>query len=427
MLQRADIASVLAAEGKRSRTSRFLFIGIGVVLAALAAAGIWFWLSASLRPTTADLQTEVVQRGDIHVTLTATGTLQPLHQAAVTSLTTGTIAAVVVDYNQPVTKGQLLATLDLRDIEAKLQRSLAMVDVQEANRAMANAAVVDAVAALARMQSLESGSVVSTKDVELAQSALRRAQATLEGADAQVKAAAADLLAIKTDYSKGTITSPIDGVVLDVNAEVGSTIGAASLASPLFTIGSDLRLLDLEIDVDQADVTALAVGRKAQFTVEAAPNHSFTGTIRQVRLAPSITDGVVSYKAIVSVENPDLLLKPGMTATADVSLADATNVLSVPNAALRYRPEGVASSPVSGQRVYVLENGALREVAIGTGLTDGQRSVVESPRIKEGMQVIIAVNTPAATTNAATPFGGPGGFGGPPGGNFGGGNNNRRF
>ena len=338
MLQRADIASVLAAEGKRSRTSRFVFIGIGVVLAALAAAGIWFWLSASLRPTTADLQTEVVQRGDIHVTLTATGTLQPLHQAAVTSLTTGTIAAVVVDYNQPVTKGQLLATLDLRDIEAKLQRSLAMVDVQEANRAMANAAVVDAVAALARMQSLESGSVVSTKDVELAQSALRRAQATLEGADAQVKAATADLLAIKTDYSKGTITSPIDGVVLDVNAEVGSTIGAASLASPLFTIGSDLRLLDLEIDVDQADVTALAVGRKAQFTVEAAPNHSFTGTIRQVRLAPSITDGVVSYKAIVSVENPDLLLKPGMTATADVSLADATNVLSVPNAALRYRP-----------------------------------------------------------------------------------------
>ena len=388
MLQRADIASVLAAEGKRSRTSRFLFIGIGVVLAALAAAGIWFWLSASLRPTTADLQTEVVQRGDIHVTLTATGTLQPLHQAAVTSLTTGTIAAVVVDYNQPVTKGQLLATLDLRDIEAKLQRSLAMVDVQEANRAMANAAVVDAVAALARMQSLESGSVVSTKDVELAQSALRRAQATLEGADAQVKAAAADLLAIKTDYSKGTITSPIDGVVLDVNAEVGSTIGAASLASPLFTIGSDLRLLDLEIDVDQADVTALAVGRKAQFTVEAAPNHSFTGTIRQVRLAPSITDGVVSYKAIVSVENPDLLLKPGMTATADVSLADATNVLSVPNAALRYRPEGVASSPVSGQRVYVLENGALREVAIGTGLTDGQRTEVTSGDLKVGDTVV---------------------------------------
>jgi HlyD family secretion protein len=388
MLQRADIASVLAAEGKRSRTSRFVFIGIGVVLAALAAAGIWFWLSASLRPTTADLQTEVVQRGDIHVTLTATGTLQPLHQAAVTSLTTGTIAAVVVDYNQPVTKGQLLVTLDLRDIEAKLQRSLAMVDVQEANRAMANAAVVDAVAALARMQSLESGSVVSTKDVELAQSALRRAQATLEGADAQVKAAAADLLAIKTDYSKGTITSPIDGVVLDVNAEVGSTIGAASLASPLFTIGSDLRLLDLEIDVDQADVTALAVGRKAQFTVEAAPNHSFTGTIRQVRLAPSITDGVVSYKAIVSVENPDLLLKPGMTATADVSLADATNVLSVPNAALRYRPEGVASSPVSGQRVYVLENGALREVEIGTGLTDGQRTEVTSGDLKVGDTVV---------------------------------------
>lgn len=388
MLQRADVASVLATEGKRNRTGRFVLIGVGTVLAVLIAAGVWFWFGASLRPTTADLQTEVVQRADIHVMLTATGTLQPLHQAAVTSLTTGTIAAVVVDYNQPVTKGQLLATLDLRDIEARLQRSLAMVDVQEANRAMANAAVADAVAALARVQSLESGSVVSNKDVELAQSALRRAQATLEEADAQVKAATADLLAVKTDYSKGTITSPIDGVVLDVNAEVGATIGSASLASPLFSISSDLRVLDLEIDVDQADITALAVGRKAQFTVEAAPNHSFTGTIRQVRLAPSITDGVVSYKAIVSVENPDLLLKPGMTATAEVSLADAANVLSVPNAALRYRPEGTAGSPVSDQRVYVLEKGALREVAIDTGLTDGQRTEVTSGDVKVGDVVV---------------------------------------
>lgn len=388
MLQKADVASVLAAENGRGRTRRWVLIGAGLVLAVAVGIGAWFWLSPALRSPADGLTTEKLERGDIHVTLTATGTLQPLHEAVVASLTPGTIIEVEADYNQTVVKGQPLARLDMRDTDARLQRSLAMVDVQRANRIAAEAAVTDAVAALARLQQLESSQSVSAKEIELAESVLRRTQANLEAARAQVKAAEADLQSVKVDYSKGTIVAPIDGMVLDVTAEVGTTIGAASILAPLFTIGSDLHQLDLEIDVDQADVPSVTADRRARFSVEAAPDKSLEGVIRQVRSAPSVSEGVVSYTAVISVDNPDLALRPGMTATAEIDVADALGVLTVPNAALRYHPTGAASPAGPGQHVYVLDQDTVREVAIETGLTDGQRTEVKSGDLKEGDLIV---------------------------------------
>lgn len=403
MLQKADVAEVLATEAKRGRTSRTVWIAVGAVGAVALAVGGWLWLSGAFSAHVDNFLSEPAARGDIHVTLVATGTLEPTQQVAVASAVSGTIASVDVDYNQEVVKGQALAHLDMGDLEAKLARSVAMIDVQKANKLVAEATLADAEAALKRTEALASGTAVSQRDIDLARTAVQRAEANVASAAAQVTAAEADLQTAQNDYGKGVIAAPIDGVVLDVNVEPGQAIGTATLGSSLFTVAADLTSLDLQVDIDEADVALADEGDTAMFTVEASPDRPFSGTIRQIRSAPTVSDGVVSYKALIAVDNSARLLRPGMTATADIAVDDAIGVLTVPNAALRFSPSATAPSGVfssvtpkstvetdagGAQTVWVLADGKATAVTVTVGLTDGQRSEITGGDLKAGDMVI---------------------------------------
>lgn len=403
MLQKADVAEVLAAEAKRSRTSRTVLIAVAAAGLIVLAVGGWAWWSGTFRAPAAAFVTEPAAHGDIHVTLVATGTLQPTQQVGVVSTVSGTIASIDVDYNQSVVKGQALAHLDMSDLEARLARSLAMVDVQKANGLVAAASLADAEAALKRTEALASGSTVSQRDIDLARTAVQRAKANAASADAQLKGAQADLQTTRNDYAKGVITAPIDGIVLDINADPGEAIGTASLGTSLFSIVADLRRLDLEVDIDEADVARVSEADQASFTVEASPDKPFEGTIRQIRSAPTVSDGVVSYKALIAVDNAARLLRPGMTATADIAVDDAIGVLTVPNAALRFSPSATTASGVfasvvpkstvettasGAQTVWVLAEGKATPVTVTAGLTDGQRTEITGGELKDGDLVI---------------------------------------
>jgi len=388
MLQRADVAEVLKVESQRSQRGRAVRVILGVLAVVLLVGGavaLWSVLRVGSPPQYA---TSSVTRDDIVVMLSATGTLEPTQQVAVSSLVTGTIASVDVDFNQPVTKGQILARLDFRPFDLQLRRSMAMVDAQVANRDIAAAGVSDAEAALRRIGELAEAELVSSEQVELATTALQRAKGNLAAAEAQLKAAETDLASARDDYDKANIVAPIDGIMLDVNAEVGQSINATSLTSSLFLIASDIRRLELEVDVDEADVAHVKVGNPARFTVEAMPDRPFEGVVRQVRTGPTVSNGITSYKAVIAVDNGDLQLRPGMTATADISTAEAKGVLTVPNAALRFRPDDAlaadASASDNDRRVYVLKNHELKLTPVAVGLSDGQRTEITSGEIAVG-------------------------------------------
>lgn len=379
MLQRADVAEVLKVEAERSRRGRTVRIVVVVLIVALvviAGVALWSFLRVG---TPIRYATAPVTRADISVVLTATGTLEPTQQVAVSSLVTGTVASVDVDYNQPVTRGQVLARLDLREFDLRLTRAVAVVDGQKAARDVARAGVTDAEATLRRTGELAVGELVSMEQVEFATTALQRAKANLAAAEAQLKASEADLASARDDYSKAIIVSPIDGIMLDVSVQVGQTINATALGTSLFTIASDLRRLDLEVDVDEADISQVKVGDTAAFTVEAMPDQPLAGVVRQVRTGPTISDGITSYKAIIAVDNEELKLRPGMTSTADITTAEAIGVLTVPNGALRFEPDTSALPPDAAvPHVYVLRENSPVLVPLATGLTDGQRTEVTS-------------------------------------------------
>ena len=389
MLKRTKVSEVLAAESNRLGRRRLVLLAVvgGAVL--IAAGAGWYWLSGGFAPATPEFVAEPLQRGDIRATLIATGTIEPAHQVGVVSADSGTIDRVYVDFNQAVQKGEILAQLDLGDVDARLRRAMALVDVQSANRSVAEASLSDAEAALQRGTALSGSATISPKDLELAKSAVQRADAGLDAARAQLRAAEADLVAAQNDYDDATIRSPIDGVVLAVDVEPGQSIGTASLGTALFTIASDLTVLDLEAEIDEADIDLIAQGDRATFTVEAMPDQSFDGVVRQVRLAPIVRDGVVNYTAIIGVDNAALLLMPGMTATAEIVVDEVTDVLVVPNAALRFTPPGTSQVGAEiGDHLYLLDGKQARQVSVTVGLTDGLRTEITGGDVAPGDVVI---------------------------------------
>lgn len=386
--QHAGVAEILAAEGRRGQRRRawgMTVAGFAAIMVAGGSAWAWWAWQANVSPS---YLTDAATRSDLVITLSATGSLRPTQQVGISSLVTGTIASVDVDYNDIVTRGQPLAHLDPTDYDGQRRRALAAVEAQAAARDVAATAVLDTQAAMVRIKRLPAGEMVSDRDVELATTALARARANLALAEAQLKASQADLAAAESNYAKTSIVSPIDGVVLDVSAQVGQTVSAATLATSLFILASDLRRLDLELDIDEADIPRVKAGDQASFTVESAPDRLLTGAVRQVRSAPTILDGVTSYKAIIEVDNTAGALRPGMTATADIQIDKASNALTVSNTALRFSPKGMPPRQDGGQQVYILHDGSLQSVPLTTGLSDGQRTEVLAGDLAPGDLVV---------------------------------------
>jgi HlyD family secretion protein len=332
--QPVDVAAVLIRGRSRGRLRR---VAIGaVVVVAVAAAAIW-WFT---RGTEASFSyaTAPVTRGNLIVNVTAAGTIQPINQVDVSSELSGTIGSIAVDFNSPVKAGQTLATLKTDKLAAAVEQGRAQLAAREADVAQARVGADQTQTALTRAQSLRAMGTITQEALDTAKSTSDKAVAALAAADANRQIAVANLSIAQSDLGKATVVSPINGVVLSRNVDVGQTVAASLSAPVLFTLAEDLAKMQLEVDIDEADVGKVNDGDRATFAVAAYDERVFPAAVSQVRYAPSKAEGVVSYKAILTVDNSALLLRPGMTATATIIVDNVSNALLVPNAALRYTP-----------------------------------------------------------------------------------------
>lgn len=372
-----------------------------------------------------------IARGDIDLIVTATGNLTPTNQVTIGSELSGTVSEVLVDINDTVKKDQPIAQLDTAKLTQQTERNRAILLSAEARVTLAMATLTENTASLARYQDLlelSEGKTPSKAQMDTAQAAVDRSKAELESAKAAVNEAQANLRAIERDLSKSIIRSPVDGIVLSRTVEVGQTVAASFTAPVLFVIAEDLRKMDLVVTVAEADIGRVAAGQKASFTVDAWPTRTYHAMVQRVAYGSVITNNVVTYNVELGVENSDLSLRPGMTATADISVARATQVLHVPNAALRFDPESVleflkktdpkrtlvqALSPGGGRRwsqsptiqkpderskatsVWFMRDGVPVECPVSVGLTNGRITEVSGEGLREGLPVIISASPPA--------------------------------
>src|SRR5687768_2072141 len=318
-------------------------IGLAVVVIAVGAG-------LALRGRAADVRyvTTVVDRGDVLDVVGATGTLQAVTTVQVGSQVSGTIQSLYVDFNSMVRKGQVLARLDPSLLQARLGQVQAALVSAQANVERSRATLEDARQKLARAQTLSAEGLLPQADLETARATHAEAAAQLKASQAAVTQAAANVRQAQVDMTHTIITAPIDGVVVARNVDVGQTVAASLSAPVLFVIANDLSRLQVSASIDEADVGRVRAGQEATFRVDAFPNEVFTGTVEQVRLQPITLQNVVTYTTIIGVSNPGQRLMPGMTATVSVIVERRDDVLRVPAAALRFRPEGFDAAAGAG-------------------------------------------------------------------------------
>ena len=346
----SDVTAVLAGGRKSHPRRRALAIG-AVVLVVLAGVGAW--LMSGSGGSSVTYTTQPVTRGDLTVTVTATGTVEPTNQVTISSERSGTVASVLVDYNDTVKTGQTLARLDTETLNANLALEQATLAARQADVAQAQATVVEKEIGLKRAGDLVARNVSSQQTLDAAKADSDRAKAALASAQANQKIAEANLSIAESNLAKAEIVSPISGVVLSRNVEPGQIVASSLSAPTLFTLAEDLSKMQLEVGIDEADMGTVKPGNSATFTVEAYPGRSFPATIAQVRYSPETVEGVVTYTAVLTVDNTDLLLRPGMTATADITVQTVKDAVQVPNAALRWSPPAEAA-PTSGRGAGLL-------------------------------------------------------------------------
>lgn len=350
-----------------------------IVLGAVFGAYRW-----SHRETLTDrYRTETIARGPITQTVAANGTLNPVTLVNVGTQVSGTVKRLFVDYNDHVKKGQILLELDTSILSAQERQS-------EANLANARASLILAQANAVRMRSLFKQQYVSQQELDQAEQQLRSARAQVELAQAQ-------LARDKANLGYAVIRSPVSGVVVDRLIDVGQTVAASFQTPTLFKIAQDLSKMQIDSSFAEADIGQIHVGQVARFTVDAFPNRTFEGTVKQVRLNPTIQQNVVTYDVVIAVNNPDQVLLPGMTAYVNVITSHRPDALLVPNAALRFKPAGENAQPpppaphvadaYSGV-VYVLRDNRLQPVSLALGITDNKHTEVLAGDLKVGDRVV---------------------------------------
>jgi HlyD family secretion protein len=385
-------------------------IGGFLLVAAAVTAALWAW-DRNGQEISAYRFTEV-ERGDIRAVVSTTGTLEAVTTVSVGTQVSGMLAEIKVDFNDQVRAGQVIARLDTTLLETAVRDA-------EAQLARAEAERLQAERDHARTSSLFAEKLVSQSELDATEYALAVARASAESA-------AVGVTRTRQNLAYATITSPISGTVIQRTVDVGQTV-AASLAAPeLFLIAADLTKMQILAAVDESDIGLIRERQEVQFTVQAYPDETFAGRVRQVRLQSSTQENVVNYTVVIDVDNPELRLLPGMTATVEFVVASAEDVLKIANAALRFRPtqdmvadlreRRGARSEGAGERrppagpadrsptthLWCLDDhGQLAVVSVRTGLSDGQMTEIVGPRLEPGMQIIIGATQGGGTSTAA--------------------------
>lgn len=400
----------------------------GLIVAALLVFGIRKYL-ASRKPVV-QYETVKVERGSIVSRVTATGTLSALVTVQVGSQVSGRIKALYADFNSPVTKGMLLAKIDPQLFQANLAQANANLTAARGQLARAEAQATIAKVQYDRSKQLREKNLIAQADVDTALATMLSTQADVQAAHGSVEQAKAAVKQSGINLAYTDIVSPVDGIVISRNVDVGQTVAASLQAPVIFTIAEDLRKMQVDSSVAEADVGKLEPKMPATFTVDAFPSTKFKGTVRQIRNAPVTVQNVVTYDAVIDVDNPDLKLRPGMTATVTFVYAERPDALRVSNAALRYRPPpellgqtGTPSASASGRSrhtdaasgggpppdrkvVWLLVDGMPQRVPIKTGISDGTYTELVEGSLKEGDVLVTGTSGGAAT---GSPGGSPGG------------------
>jgi HlyD family secretion protein len=388
-------------------------------LAAGAGVGTWRWSVARASPAAA-FETAAVDRGPVVAKVTATGTLSATVTVQVGSQVSGRVAALYADYNSTVHKGQLIARIDPQLFDAAVEQARANAAAAEGNLAKSRAQAADATRQATRSRALADQKLVAQADEETAQANAEAAAAQVTASEGAVAQARAGLHQAEVNLAYTRIVSPTDGTVISRSVDVGQTVAASLQAPTLFTLAGDLTKMQVDTSVGEADIGRLAAGMPVTFSVDAYPGETFRGTVRQIRNAATTVQNVVTYDAVVDVANPDLKLKPGMTANVSFVYADREGALRVPNAALRFRPpQGsrafAAAAPAPGQggrTVWVLRGGAPAPVRVTAGMTDGSATEITGGDLREGDRVVTDAGGGAGPAVAAA----GGRRAGPPGG-----------
>lgn len=370
---------------------------LGII--AVIGAGSWLaYRNLAPREEAPRYKSVAVDKGDVVATVSATGTLEPLVKVLVGSQVSGTVIKYYADFNDRVKEGEVLLELDQDRYQAQVEQRRADLAVAKARREEADARLKEAQLARRRIESAFERKAASDLELDQARTNEAALMASLHAAEAEILSAAANERLASVDLTKTVIKSPIDGVVISRDIDAGQTVAASLSAPTLFTIANDLTKLRVNAAVSETDIGHITEGMEAEFRVDAYPGRKYRGKISQVRFKETITDNVVTYTTLIDVENPDLSLRPGMTATILFETKKVADVLKVPNAALRFNPAQDNSQvnfdrPGRGRpvqpRVFVLaEDNSLREVSIKPGLTDGVSTEVVSGELKAGEMVV---------------------------------------
>lgn len=417
----ADIARILGIDQQTSGRKIVRFWVIAAIVTVLTAGAAMFFLTdknGSIQYRTAE-----AQRGNLIITVTATGTLEPTNQVEVGSELSGIIETVEVDYNDSVKAGQVLAKLDTERLEPKVLQSQAALESARAKLEGAEANVWEArneLKRLKRLAELSKKKLPSDREIDAAEAAFKRAKADKAGAQAQVSQTQATLRQDQTDLAKAVIRSPINGIVMERHVDPGQTFAASFQTPVLFTLAEDLSKMELHVDVDEADVGHVETGQNATFTVDAYPDRRFPAGIVKVYYAPQVVQDVVTYKALLTVDNSQLLLRPGMTATAEIITKTVEDAILVPNGALRFTPPEAEASKRGGsmlrailpgrrrpakqrkalnsdkseRRVWTLRDEQPVAIPVTVGSSDGRMTEVVDGDVKPGLPLLVDIIRP---------------------------------
>jgi len=357
----------------------------------IAVLGIAAFLMLRNEEQQPKFRTDKVTRGEIQAVVSASGTVNAVTTVLVGTQVSGTIKNIYADYNSPVTPGQLIAQIDPAIFLAQVEQARANLLAAQANVAKAEAALLDAKRVMQRNRELFVRNLIPMSDRDTAETNYESAKAQVQAALGQVAQTEAALKLAETNLRYTRILSPVDGIVVSRNVDVGQTVAASFQTPTLFTIAQDLTKMQVDTNVDEADIGRVVLGQPVEFTVDAYPELTFRGKVEQIRISPISVQNVVTYDVVVMVDNPELKLKPGMTANVEIITAVQKEVLKIPNAALRFRPpeKDTRVAPAKGPSVYILDHGKPKRLGIQAGISDGAYTHLVGGDIQEGQELIV--------------------------------------
>ncbi|MBI5409668.1 MAG: efflux RND transporter periplasmic adaptor subunit [Nitrospirae bacterium] len=367
-------------------------LGVIIIAAGIGVAAFFMFRNKNEDPK---FRTERIAGGDLVEAVTASGTVNPVTTVLVGTQVSGTIKNIYVDYNSPVKKGQMIAMIDPATFEAQVEQARANLMSAKASLERSEAALVDARRTMERNSELFARNLIARSELDTSVTNYETSNAQVSASKAQVAQAEAALKVAETNLRYTKILSPVDGIVVSRSVDVGQTVAASFQTPTLFTIAQDLTKMQIDTNVDEADIGKVITGQEVEFTVDAYPDVVFKGKVSQVRNAPITVQNVVTYDVVVGVDNPvkansnSPLLKPGMTANVSVILSVKKDVLKIPNAALRFSPFDKGNARQKGKGVWVIKNGKPERITVSTGVSDGNYTELVAGEIKEGQEVLV--------------------------------------